>query len=103
MHRISPFQKADDAAPGKTGIVVATVKTPDGKHEVTVTSAIGGVQANLKRWAVDQLGNATFTAADASKYTRTVEAKGVKGLRADLRGPKKLRPTGMGGPMMGKQ
>jgi hypothetical protein len=87
--------------PGRDGIVVATVRTPDGKYEATVTSAIGGVAANLKRWAVDQLGNASFTEADVTKYTRIVEANGVQGLRTDLRGPK-MPPAGpmMGGPKL---
>ncbi len=85
--------------PGRAGIVVATLRTPDGKYEVTLTSSAGGVEGNLKRWAVDQLGNANF---DASKITKIVEAKGVKGLRVDVRGPK-MPPMGGGGPMMGKQ
>jgi hypothetical protein len=86
--------------PGRAGIVVATVRTPDGKYEVTVTSSSGGVQENLKRWAVQQLGQPGFGPGDVAKATRPVEAKGVKGLRADLRGPN--NPAGKGGPMMGK-
>ncbi len=85
--------------PGRAGIVVATIKTPDGKFEVTVTSSTGGIEPNLKRWSVDQLGNASFGAADIPKVTKTVDAKGVKGLRADVRGPK--NPSGKGGPFMG--
>ncbi len=88
--------------PGRAGIVIATLRTPDNKYEVTVTSSTGGVAPNLKRWAVDQLGMPAFGAEDVAKYTKTVDAKGVKGLRVDLRGPK--NPAGgMGGPMMGKK
>jgi hypothetical protein len=86
--------------PGRAGIVVATIRTPDDKYEVTVTSSAGGVLGNLKRWAVQQLGNADFTRDDTAKVTRAVEAKGVKGLRVDLRGPN--NPAAKGGPMMGK-
>jgi hypothetical protein len=86
---------------GRDGIVAATVKTPDGKYELTVASASGSVQSNLKRWAVDQLGVVAFGPDEVAKCTKTVEAKGVKGLRADLRGPKKPPTPGKGGPMMG--
>ena len=84
--------------PGRAGIVVATIRTPDGKHEVTVTSSSGGVQENLRRWAVQQLGAKGFDPTDIGKVTKTVEARGVKGLRTDLRGPN--NPLGKG-PMMG--
>ena len=83
--------------PGRAGIVVATVKTPDGKYEVTITSSTGGVLPNLERWAVQQLGQKSFGPDDVAKVTKVVEAKGVKGLKADLRGPKN---PGKGGPMM---
>jgi hypothetical protein len=86
--------------PGRAGIVIATLRTPDGKYEVTITSSTGGVVPNLKRWAIDQLGAASFGAEDVAKCSKTVDAKGVKGLRVDLRGPK--NPAG-GRPMMGKQ
>lgn len=83
-------------------MVAATVKTPDGKHEVTITSAQGSVQENLKRWATGptQLGNASFTGGDVRKYTKTFEANGVTGLRADLRGPNDPLAK-KGGPFMG--
>lgn len=85
--------------PGRAGIVVATVKTPDGKYEVTVTSSTGGVAPNLRRWAVDQLGQPGFGPDDVAKVTKPIEAKGVKGLRADVRGPKD--PAAKRGPFMG--
>jgi hypothetical protein len=85
--------------PGRAGIVVATVRTPDGKFEVTVTSSAGGVHGNLKRWAVQQLGQPDFTRDDVAKVTSPVQAKGVKGLRADVRGPN--NPSGKGGPFAG--
>lgn len=84
--------------PGRAGIVVATIKTPDGKYEVTVTSSTGGVEPNLRRWAVDQLGQKSFGPQDLATATKTIDAKGVKGLRADLRGPN--NPAPKGGPMM---
>ncbi len=75
--------------PGRAGIVVATVRTPDGKYEVTLTSSTGGVFSNLKRWATDpkQLGGKGFTEGDIGKVTRPVTGNGVNGLRVDLRGP----------------
>ena len=84
--------------PGRAGIVIATIRTPDNKYEVTITSSTGGVVPNLKRWAVDQLGMPSFGAQDVDKYTKVVDAKGVKGRRVDLRGPK--NPAAAGGPMM---
>ncbi len=87
--------------PGRPGgIVIATIKTPDGKYEVSVSSAQGDVFGNVRRWSVEQLGNTVFGREEMAKATRTVEAKGVKGLRVDVRGPKKP-PMGGGGPMMG--
>jgi hypothetical protein len=85
--------------PGRMGIVTATLRTPDGKFEVTITSSIGGVFGNLRRWAVEpgQLGNASFTQDDVPKVTKKFDAKGVQGLRVDMRGP--TNPAGKG--MMG--
>ncbi|MBP3959799.1 hypothetical protein J8F10_31515 [Gemmata sp. G18] len=85
--------------PGRAGIVVATIRTPDDKFEVTVTSSIGGVEANLRRWAVQQLGAKDFGPEDVAKVTKPIDAKGVKGLRADVRGPN--NPSPKGGPFMG--
>lgn len=87
--------------PGRE-MVAATVKTPDGKYEVTIADAMGGVSENLKRWATfpSQLGNTSFTASDESKYTRKFQAKNVRGLLADLRGPNDPGAK-KGGPMMG--
>ncbi len=85
--------------PGRAGIVVATIRTPDNKFEVTVTSSTGGVEANLRRWAVQQLGAKGFGPEDVAKVTKPVDAKGVKGLRADVRGPN--NPSPKGGPFMG--
>lgn len=86
--------------PRPGGIVVETLRTPDGKYELAVSSAQGDVVGNVRRWSVEQLGNATFGRDDMAKVTRIVEAKGVKGLRVDVRGPNKP-PMGGGGPMMG--
>lgn len=85
--------------PGRAGIVTATIRTPDNKFEVTITSSIGGVFPNLRRWAVEQLGNGSFTQVDVPTVTKEVQAKGAKGLRVDLRGP--VNPAGKGGPFMG--
>jgi hypothetical protein len=86
--------------PGRAGIVTATLRTPDGKFEVTITSSIGGVFPNLRRWAVEQLGNGSFTQDDVPKITKKVDAKGAQGLRVDVRGPN--NPAGKSGPFMGK-
>ncbi len=85
--------------PGRGDIVAATIRTPDGKYEVTVTSSSGGVLSNLKRWATDpkQLGGKGFDQNDIPKVTKRINANGVKGLRADLRGPNNPATKG---PMM---
>jgi len=83
--------------PGRGGIVTATVKTPDGALEVTVSSSTGGVQQNLGRW-VGMIGLKPGP-GDADKYTRPLDAVGVTGLKVDLRGPKD--PATARGPMMG--
>lgn len=80
---------------GPRSIHAETVRTPDGL-EMTVTASVGGVKANVDRWA-GQVG-----AADAPDATRPFEAAGVKGLRVDLKGPKNPAAGGMG-PMMGKR
>ncbi|VTR92723.1 Signal peptide protein OS=Rhodopirellula maiorica SM1 GN=RMSM_03130 PE=4 SV=1 [Gemmata massiliana] len=85
---------------GRGQFVLATLRTPDDKYELTVTSAQGDVFGNVQRWASEQLGNTSFNRDAMPKVTRTVEAKGVKGLRVDVRGPKKP-PMGGGGPFMG--
>jgi hypothetical protein len=86
--------------PGRGEYVAATIRTPDGKHEVTITSSAGTVLENLKRWAVmpAQLGGKGFDANDIPTVTKPIAAKGVNGLRADVRGPK--NPASKGGPMM---
>ncbi len=79
--RESPFVK-----------VLATVRTPDGKFEVSITPSGGGKFFNLQRWATgkDQLGNANFSQDDIPKVTKTFDAKGVQGLRVDMRGPNNM-------------
>lgn len=83
--------------PGRAGIVVATVKTKDGKQEVTLTQSAGGVEQNLSRW-VGQIGLRPG-ADDVAKYTKVIDAGNAKGRRVDLTGPKD--PTTSRGPMMG--
>ncbi|MBX9582802.1 MAG: hypothetical protein K2X87_21050 [Gemmataceae bacterium] len=80
---------------GPRSIHAETVRTPDGL-EMTVTASVGGVAANVDRWA-GQVG-----AANPAGATRPLDAAGVKGLRVDLRGPKNPSAGGMG-PMMGKK
>jgi hypothetical protein len=82
--------------PGRGTFVAATIKAPDGL-EVSVTSSAGGVEQNLGRW-VGQIGLKPGP-GDATKYTRTIDAAGVKVLRVDLTGPKD--PATARGPMMG--
>jgi hypothetical protein len=75
-----------------------TLKPPGGDLEVTITQSAGGVPANLKRW-VDQIGLRP-DADDVAKYTRTIDASGVKVLLVDLRGPND--PATKRGPMMAR-
>lgn len=97
--------KLGGGRPGRSmnGIMIAgpaeTVLIDGDKNlEITVTSAMGEPFANVRRWAVDLLGNPGFTPADMPNVTKTVDAKEVKGLLADLRGPKNpAAPRMMGG------
>lgn len=86
-----------ERGPGRGSFVTATVKTPDGKLEVTLTQSGGGVEMNLSRW-VGQIG-LKAKAADMAKFTKDIETtSGVKGLRVDLKGPND--PATKSGPMM---
>lgn len=60
----------------------------DKTFEITVTPATGEPFANVRRWAVDLLGNPDFTRADLPNVTKPIETQSVKGLLADVRGPK---------------
>lgn len=60
----------------------------DKNLEITVTSAQGDPFLNVRRWAVDLLGNADLTRADLPNVTKTVDAQNIRGLLADVRGPK---------------
>lgn len=89
-----------ETLPGRNDIVVAVVK-PDAKKpnlEVTLSMSGGGAVGNLTRWAVQQLGQSQFTAAQLPKVTRPIAGDKVNGTFVDLRGPK----LNTGGPMMGK-
>jgi hypothetical protein len=68
------------------GIVVETLIPPQSSLEVTITGAIGGAAGNVDRW-VRQIGLQPGP-DDMKKYTKTVEAAGVAGLRVDMSGPK---------------
>jgi hypothetical protein len=79
--------------------VAETLNPPGGNGlEVTITQSAGGVPANLGRW-VGQIGLRSG-ADDVAKYTRTIDAKGVKVLLVDLRGPSD--PATKRGPMMAR-
>ena len=79
--------------------VAETLNPPGGDGlEVTVTQSAGGVPANLKRW-VEMIGLKP-SADDVAKYTRTIDASGVKVLLVDLRGPND--PATKRGPMMAR-
>lgn len=67
-----------------------------GALECTISSAGGGGEGNVARWA-GQVG-----AAPGNAVTE-FEANGVKARRVDLRGPKNPVSGGMGGPFMGKR
>ena len=71
--------------PGRSGGVVATVKSADGKQEVSLTHLPGmaaGVEGNLTRW-LGQIGLKPGP-DDVKTYTKAVESNGVKGVRVDL-------------------
>jgi hypothetical protein len=87
--------KLGGGRPGQTlnGITIAgpaeTILIDGDKTlEITVTSAMGEPFANVRRWAVDLLGNANFTRADMPNVTKPVEAQKIQGLFADVTGPK---------------
>jgi hypothetical protein len=66
----------------------------DSPLELSVSSAGGGAEGNVQRWA-DQVGSG----ADFAKATKEITtASGVKGLRVDVTGPKD--PAAAGGPFM---
>ncbi len=84
--------------------VAETLNPPGGGGlEVTVTQSGGGVPANLGRW-ISQIGLQPmgYQAGpdDNAKYTRTIDANGVKVLLVDLRGPND--PATKRGPMMAR-
>jgi hypothetical protein len=86
-----------ERGPGRDGFVkvFATVKTKDGKQEVSITQSAGGAGPNLDRW-VGLIGLKPGI-DDMKKYTKVIEAKGVKGLKVDLKGPND--PSTKRGPM----
>lgn len=82
------------------GIVIRTLRVAaDSPLEVTISSARGGVQSNVDRWA-EQVG-APNGPQYLDKYTKPVTAAdGTKGFRVDVTGPKNpasTRPPFMGG------
>ncbi len=71
---------------GPRGVVAATIAPPGSTLEVTITQSGGGMAFNLDRW-VKQIGLIPGP-DDAAKYTKPIDAMGVKGLRVDMTGPK---------------
>jgi hypothetical protein len=67
--------------------VADTIKLPGSELEVTVTQSGGGLDVNLERWAVKQLGGPKLRKAEYPKITREIDTGKVKGLWVDLRGP----------------
>jgi hypothetical protein len=87
--------KLGGGRPGQTigGIMIAgPVETVlidgDKTLEITVTPALGDPFQNLRRWHVDLLGNKDLARADLPNLTKPIETQKVKGLFADLKGPK---------------
>ncbi len=87
--------KLGGGRPGRAmgGIMIAgpseTILIDGDKNlEITVTAAQGDPFANIKRWYVNLLGNPDLTPADMANVTKPIDAQGIKGLMADLRGPK---------------
>ena len=60
----------------------------DKGFEITVTPAQGEPYTNVHRWAVLLLGNPAFTPAEMPIVTKPIETQAIKGLLADVRGPK---------------
>lgn len=87
--------KLGGGRPGQTlnGIMIAgpaeTILIDGDKAlEITVTSAQGDPFLNVRRWYVDLLGNKDLTRADLPNLTKPIEADKIKGLFADLKGPR---------------
>ena len=76
----------------------ATLKSPGGDAEITVTKFGGSVLANVQRWWGDLWGNDKahdFTTAMLSGYVRQENVKGRLVLRVDLSGPNEPPKRGM--------
>ncbi len=71
----------------------------DSPFLMTVTPAMGGMAANIARWA-GQVGVKNFTPEKIGQYTKEIEAKNVKGLMVDMSGP--TNPVMARPPMMPK-
>jgi hypothetical protein len=84
--------------PGKMAVDTIRLGPPESPLEATLTQVGGEPVANVGRWA-GQVGVTGFTAADLPKYTKPLEAQNIKGLWADVRGPK--NPAAARGPFMG--
>ena len=72
------------------GIVIDATLRPnpaDPTLRVTLSSSGGGLERNLDRWAVMQLGGSPVRRAEFPRITRDLAAGDVKGHRVDLRGP----------------
>lgn len=91
------------ASTGPKSIHADTIAIGTGPQalELTITPAMGGVNSNLKRWAVDQLGMPASVMSNTAQFSKTVPTKGgAKVLRVDLTGPNNpagSRPRMMGG------
>ena len=77
---------------------VIQLGTPEKPLEMTVSQVGGGLEANLKRWGVDQLGMPAVNYGDGMKHLTPLRAGKVSGYRVDLSGPND--PSTKRGPMM---
>ena len=71
----------------------------DSPFLMTVTPAMGGMTANVARWA-GQVGVKNFTPEKMGQYTKEIAAQNVKGLMVDMSGP--TNPVMTRPPMMPK-
>lgn len=71
----------------------------DSPFLMTVTPAMGGMSANVARWA-GQVGVKNFTPEKMGQYTKEIAAQNVKGLMVDMSGP--TNPVMTRPPMMPK-
>jgi len=77
-----------NAGENRTKMAAETIQfgPADSPFLMTVTPAMGGMTANVARWA-GQVGVKNFAPEKMGLYAKDIEAKNVKGLMVDMSGP----------------